>query len=200
MFFKTWRSIVLVLGETCLLLTAVAVGTYLRLGDYGWDLLWTSDGFLKGLLIVGVCQVCLHYSDLYDLRGIVGSVDLLMRLVQALGATSLILAFLYYWFPDLIIGRGVFLVAALLVASLVVLWRLAFAFLTKHASPSERLLIVGTGAAAIELARELYERRQELGVEIVGFVDPDPAMLGAPVINPGVVGTIDDIPRLIGSL
>ena len=55
-------------------------------------------------------------------------------------------------------------------------------------------------AAAIELARELYERRQELGVEIVGFVDPDPAMVGAPVLNPGVVGTIDDIPSLISSL
>ena len=44
------------------------------------------------------------------------------------------------------------------------------------------------------LARELFERRQELGVDIVGFVDPDPARVGAPVINPGVVGTIDDIP------
>ena len=72
MFFKTWRSGVLILGETTLLLTAVAAATYVRLGDYGWDLLWTGDGFLKILLIVGVCQICLHYADLYDLRGIVG--------------------------------------------------------------------------------------------------------------------------------
>ena len=41
------------LGETSLLVAAVAAGTYLRLGDYGWDLLWTQDGFLKALLIVG---------------------------------------------------------------------------------------------------------------------------------------------------
>ena len=45
--------------------------------------------------------------------------------------------------------------------------------------------------------RELFERRQELGVEIVGFVDPDPARVGAPVINPGVIGTIDDIPSIV---
>ena len=61
-------------------------------------------------------------------------------------------------------------------------------------APRERLLLVGTSPAAIVLARELFERRQELGVDIVGFVDPDPARVGAPVINPGVVGTIDDIP------
>ncbi len=52
----------------------------------------------------------------------------------------------------------------------------------------------------MELARELFERRQELGVEIVGFVDPDPARVGTPVINPGVVGTVEDIPALIRSM
>jgi sugar transferase (PEP-CTERM system associated) len=200
MIFKTWRSIVLVLGETAVLLTAVALSTYVRLGDYGWELLWTNDGLLKALLIVGVCQVCLHYADLYDLRGIVNVVDLTMRLIQALGAASLVLAFLYFWFPDLIIGRGVFLIAAGCVASFVVVWRLAFAFLTKHASPRERLLLVGTSPAAVGLARELHEHRQELGVEIVGFVDPDAAMVGTPLLNPGVVGTIDEIPRLVQTL
>jgi sugar transferase (PEP-CTERM system associated) len=47
------------------------------------------------------------------------------------------------------------------------------------------------------LALELHQRRQELGVEIVGFVDPDPSRVGQPVLNPGVIGTIEDIPRLI---
>ena len=200
MFFKTWRPIVLVAVESALLLAAVALGTYLRLGEYGWSLLLTADGFLKALLIVGVCQICLYYVDLYDLRGIVNLVDLTVRLIQALGATSLILALAYYWFPDWIIGRGVFLVAVVLVASLVVGWRVTFAWLTRHVSPTQRLLLVGTGPAAVELARELHERRQELGVEIVGFVDPDPARVGAAVLNPGVVGTIDDIPVLIGRL
>jgi len=49
----------------------------------------------------------------------------------------------------------------------------------------------------VTLARELFQRRLELGVDIVGFVDPDPARIGEPVINPGVIGTIDDIPSLV---
>jgi sugar transferase (PEP-CTERM system associated) len=47
------------------------------------------------------------------------------------------------------------------------------------------------------LASELFERRQDFGVEIVGFVDPDPAKIGSAVLNPGVIGTIEDIPSIV---
>ena len=57
-------------------------------------------------------------------------------------------------------------------------------------------LIVGTSAAGITLARELFDRK-ELGVDLVGFVDADPGKVGMPVINPGVIGTIDDIPTIV---
>jgi sugar transferase (PEP-CTERM system associated) len=200
MFTRTWRSVVLLSGETALLTVAVALGSYLRLQDGAWTLLADVNGILRVLLIVVTCQMCLHYADLYDLRTITDTRDLLVRLFQALGATSLILAVVYFWFPDWVIGRGVFLIAAILVISLILVWRLAFTWLTKRAAPRERLLLVGTNPASVELAKELFDRRQELGVEIVGFIDPDPARLGAPVLNPGVIGVVDDIPRLVPQL
>ena len=88
-------------------------------------------------------------------------------------------------------------IATLLVITLVLAWRLAFEWLSRRVRARERLLLVGTSAAAVDLARELFARRHELGVEIVGFVDPDPARVGAPVINPGVIGTVDDIPSIV---
>ena len=51
----------------------------------------------------------------------------------------------------------------------------------RQIGPRERLLLVGTSVAAVKLAREIYERRQELGVEIVGFVDADPRKVGEAV-------------------
>ncbi len=63
----------------------------------------------------------------------------------------------------------------MLIIGLVAGWRVAFEWLSLRGEPNERLLIVGTGVAAVMLARELFERRSELGVELVGFVDPDPA-------------------------
>jgi len=197
---KNWRPIVLIAGETVLLLGAVILGIYVRLGSEAWWLLEFEGGWPKALLIVAVCQITLHYSDLYDLRGVSGVRDLTVRLTSALGTTSLILAALYYMVPDWIIGRGVFVISVVFMIGFVVAWRLAFAWLTRRVSPRERLLLVGTNTAAVDLARELFARRQELGVDIVGFVDPDPARIGAPVLNPGVVGAIDDIPGLVSRL
>jgi len=197
---RNWRPIVLILGETGFLLGAVILGIYVRLGSEAWWLLEFEGGWPKALLIVGVCQVTLHYSDLYDLRGVPGVRDLTVRLTSALGTTSLILAVVYYLAPHWIIGRGVFVISVAFMISSVVAWRAAFAWLTRQVSPRERLLLVGTNAAAVDLARELFARRQELGVDIVGFVDPDPSRIGTPIINPGVVGSIDDIPMLVSRL
>jgi len=200
MVSSNWRPVVLIAGESCLLVGAVAAASYVRLGADTWRVLETENGLWKALLIVGVCQLSLYYADLYDLRGVGGVRDLAARLIEALGVTSLILAGIYFLAPDWIVGRGVFLISVVFMVTLVVAWRIVFAWLTKRVAPRERLLLVGTNTAAVDLARELFERRQELGVEIVGFVDPDPARVGMAVLNPGVVGAIDDIPHLVSKL
>ena len=196
MFRRTWRSVVLFAGETALLFLAVVTSCVVIGGASAWQALAGDTALLRVLLIVVVCQMCLHYVDLYDLRTITTTGGLAVRLMRAIGAASVILGIAYWLFPLLIVEQGVFLLSAALAVCLVMAWRAAFSLIVAHLMPRERLLLVGTSPAAVLLARELFERRQELGVEIVGFVDPDPARVGAPVINPGVVGTIDDIPSL----
>ncbi len=196
MFNKTWRSFILFTGETALLVTAVVISSVVVGGAYAWELLTDNTAIFRVLLIVVVCQLCLHYSDLYDLRTVADKRDVARRLLQAIGATSLILGIAYWLFPLLVVEQGVFLLTAVLAILMVMAWRSLFDVVIARLAPRERLLLVGTSPATVVLARELFERRQELGVDIVGFIDPDPARVGAPVINPGVVGTIDDIPSL----
>jgi sugar transferase (PEP-CTERM system associated) len=200
MFSRTWRSFFLVAGETALLVGAVVISSILIGGSQAWELVTDDTAIFRVLLIVVVCQLCLHYADLYDLRTITTKRDLIERLLRAIGATSLILGIAYWLFPLLVVGQGVFLMTAVLAIVMVMAWRWAFDMVTARLAPHQRLLLVGTSPAAILLARELFDRRQELGVDIVGFVDPDPTRVGAPVINPGVVGTIDDIPALAARL
>jgi sugar transferase (PEP-CTERM system associated) len=200
MFRRTWRSVVLFAGETALLVAAVVISCVWIGGSSAWPTLADKMGLLRVLLIVVVCQMSLHYVDLYDLRTMPTPRGLAVRLLRAIGASSLILGIGYWMFPLLVVDQGVFLLAALLAVVLVMLWRSAFALVLARLAPRERLLLVGTSPASVLLARELFERRHEFGVEIVGFVDPDPARVGAPVINPGVVGTIDDIPALAASM
>ncbi len=191
------RQVLLVLFETVLIVFAVAIAAYVRLGVAGVDLLVDDYGILKTLLLAGVTQTCLHIADLYDFRVVADRRELFTRILQALGTASFVLAVIYFWFPSTVIGRGIFIIAALLVISFVTAWRLVFAWLDQRIAPRERLLLVGTNDLAVALARELHERRQELGVSIVGFVDPDPARVGQPVFNPGVIGSVEDIPTIV---
>jgi sugar transferase (PEP-CTERM system associated) len=193
----TWRTGSLIFLETALIFSAVAFSAYVRLGSGALDFI--QYDWFKWLLIPLVAQICLYYADLYDLQIISDRRELFVRVVQALGATSLVLAGIYYWFPDLVIGRGVFILTAMCVITLVLGWRVVFEWANRHVAPRERLLLVGTSDSAVKLAKELYDRRN-LGVDIVGFIDPDPNRVGMPVLNPGVVGTIEDIPTVARAL
>ena len=193
----TWRSASLIICEAGLIVAAVIGAVYLRLGARG--LRDITEEPQKLALIVVVAIVCLYWSDLYDFRVILDRRALFVRSLHALGAASLILAAIYFWFPDLVVGRGVFMLSAGLVITVVLGWRIAFEWLSGRAGPRERLLLVGTGDSAVRLARELYQRK-DLGVEIVGFIDPDPSRVGATIFNPGVVGTVEDIPTVARAL
>lgn len=196
-FTLTRRSLAMVAFETVLILLAVTIAARITTGDAAWTVLTVENGLAKGVLIALVCQACLYYSDLYDFRAMADRRELFIGIVQALGAASFLLALIYFWAPSLMIGRGVFVVAALIVPALVSGWRVLYEWLMRQVAPRERLLLVGTGPAAVALARELFDRRHDLGVDIVGFVDPDPSRIGAAVINPGVIGTIEDIPSIV---
>ena len=191
------RLVALLLFESLLIVGAITLAAWLRLGSYAWVVLTIEEGLWKAVFIAVVCQICLYFADLYNPRVIGDRRELFVRTLQALGATSFLLAASYYWFPVLVLGRGVFALSAVMVIALVVGWRLAFEWFVAHVRPRERLLLVGTSPAAVALAGELHELRHQLGVEIVGFIDPDPRRIGTAVINPGVIGTIEDIPAIV---
>ncbi len=171
----SWRSVLLIACESALIVEAVGFAAWLRLGADAWPMFDNWGGLAKIALIALVCQVCLYYMDLYDLRVVADRRELFVRALQSLGAASVVLAVLYYIFPDLVLGRGVFLAAAALVAVIIIGWRVLFEWLAKRARPAERLLLVGTGAAAVDLAKELHARRQELGVSWWASSIPMPA-------------------------
>ena len=187
----TWRLAALLLTEALLIVGAVLLSAYVRTG-----MPLTASQAAKAFLIAVVCQICLYYAELYDFRILSDRREVFVRLLQALGSTALILAFLYFWFPQLVVGRGVFLMSAFFVILGVGGWRIVYEWVTGQFAHRERLLLVGTSRATVELAKELFERK-ELGVQIVGFIDADRARIGQPVLNPGVIGAVEDIPDII---
>jgi sugar transferase (PEP-CTERM system associated) len=147
-------------------------------------------------LVTMICQLCLYYNDFYDLTLVQAPRELIVRLLQAAGAASIVLAALYFFAPGLQVGDGIF-VSALFVFLVGILgWRLLFNQLTASLQLQERVLVVGTGATARKVARQILDQR-EFAYRVVGFIDDDPRRIGERIVNPGVVGTPADIPRLV---
>jgi sugar transferase (PEP-CTERM system associated) len=193
----TARVGALIVCEAAVILGSVYFAAFIRLANGTWDDPSWAQGILpKALLISAVTQLCMYFADLYDFRTLADRRDLFIGAVQALGVSALVLAGVYFWLPDLIVGRGVFILAALIIITVLFGWRMVFEWTSRFVGPRERLLLVGTNEGAVELARELFGRR-ELGVEIVGFIDADPSRVGLSLINPGIIGTIEDIPSIV---
>ncbi len=180
----------LFVSEAALVVAAIA-SAILVVQHYGTA---TSGLVPKALLIALAAQTGVYFVERSYRRATAG--DAVTGLLQSLCVTSFVLGLLVFWFPSAGFGQDVMAAATALVFALVLGWRVTSAWSGEAAEPLERLLLVGTGPSMITLARELLTRR-DLRVKIVGFVDPDPANLGRPVVNPSVIGTLDDIPELV---
>ncbi len=180
------RGFVLVAAETVLIIGAVAVAAYIRLGEWMSVVMTEENGFYKALIVAAVCQLCLYYADLYDFRQITDRRDLIMRILQALGAASFILAADLFLVPRAddrprsVPDRRCARHGARSPAGA---WRSNGC----RSSSARESVFCWSGQAPRPFSsqRELFERRHELGVEIVGFVDPDPAKVGRAHHQPG---------------
>src|SRR5215470_13569952 len=54
---------------------------------------------MKALFATGICQLCLYYADIYDLKAVGSRSEVFFRLIQALGAASLLLPVVFLVFP-----------------------------------------------------------------------------------------------------
>src|ERR1035438_10712763 len=121
----------------------------------------------------------------------------LISLGQSLGAGSLVLGLVYFVFPDLLIGRGVFFISTLLVALFVLLTRLGLDAAWRIAAPAQNILILGTGELALTVAQEL-KRREDLNACLIGFIEPAPAHANFPwtLVGLPVMGAADKLEQV----
>jgi sugar transferase (PEP-CTERM system associated) len=170
----TARLVGLVAFEGVSIALAIIAVTWLLLGEHARPLFWVENGLVKAAVIAFVCQACLYYCDLYDLRNLTNRRGMVTSLIQALGATSLVLAFTYLVFPSLAFDPAVIAASTGVVIAVIVATRASVGWLSGRMAPRERILIIGASDSSVELAHELHRRRAALGVEIVGFVDSEP--------------------------
>lgn len=193
------RSTLLFLVEAFLVFGGIVIAVYLRLdaADVRYELI-VRHGLYKITLATLICLGAFYLYDLYDFVVMHDRRELVLRLAQALGLAWIILAAIFYLLPQLMIGRGVLLFALPLSLALMVSWRICIHWLLGHPRLGERIIIIGSGDTAIDVAREVLQR-PDAGYRVVGFVDDRPELLGKSLINPRVLGLTSDLEKLVAA-
>ena len=187
----------MILAEAALVYGAILAAVYLRVGvEDAPDELILKHGFMKAAVATFFCLASFYLFDLYDFLVMHDRRELVLRLVQALGLAWIALAFSFYTYPALMLGRGISLIALPLALSLMVAWRVSIHWFLGHPDFGERILIVGSGNLAVELAREVLNR-PDAGYRIAGFVGTDAELLGKSLINPRVIGLTEDLDNIV---
>jgi len=176
---------------------AIIAAVYLRVGVDGAPFeLVEKHGYWKAAVAGFFCLAAFYLFDLYDFLVMHDRRELVLRLVQALGLAWIALALSFYTYPALMLGRGISLIALPLALGLMVLWRISIHWFLVHPGIGERILIVGSGKFAVEMASEVLNR-PDAGYRIVGFVGTDADLLGKSLINPRVIGLTDDLDQIV---
>ena len=172
---------------------------YVRVGFDGATYeLNERSGWVKITVATIICVAALYLYDLYSFTVVNDRRELVFRLLQALGTAWAVLAFIFYFAPYLMIGRGVTLLSVPLIIMLLLGWRLLIHWLTAHPEIGEKVLIVGSGQAAIDTAKAT-KARQAAGYRVVGFLSDEPELVGKSLFNPKVIGLIENLEEIVRS-
>lgn len=192
------RVLGLIAADAALTCIALLLAIGLRFRSAGMVLLYLRSPYTvpRFLVFALTCALALYYNDLYDGAVISRRFELYFRMFQALGGACIVLAILYYFFPDWGLGRGVAGLAAIAVLLLTLGWRVLWDRAGHLLSDPERILILGTGAEGISLVREILER-PELHMKVVGFLDEKGENIGLSLVNPGIIGAASDVEKIV---
>jgi sugar transferase (PEP-CTERM system associated) len=149
------RNIIFFVLEGCIIFSSVLLASALVTfsPSYWFDFLLG----LRILLVTLICQICLYYNDLYDFEVSSSMGEMVIRLLQALGITSISLAVIYFIFPLAIIDQKVFILSILFLLIFIIGWRLAYLQILKKGLFNEHIIILGSSDLAFAIIEKIND-------------------------------------------
>ena len=115
--------------------------------------------YFKALFITLIFQTFLYYNELYDLTITDTYLELSIRLLQALGASAILLGGIAYFFPQAIVGHWIFLLSLFLMVLLIGSWRYGYALVLKLGLFNQKIILLGSGKLAQSIYEEINSKR-----------------------------------------
>jgi sugar transferase (PEP-CTERM system associated) len=183
-----------VAAESLIVLLSFAAAVLFRFGSL--EGLLEYPALLPKMVVCAVAvQLTLFYAEMYEYRSR-RRFEIFQVLGQCVAVAAVALAVVFFAVPGLEVGRGIFAFFVLFTWSGLLLFRLflLWAWGTLGAF-GDRVLILGTGVPAQKIAREML-KRAPIGYHVLGFLTEHEAEVGRTIVNPSVLGTLSDLPRL----
>jgi sugar transferase (PEP-CTERM system associated) len=185
------------LVEFLLFLASFFAAAAIRFAPQGGALFGHEPLWARALVSSVVMQVSFYYGELYENQGLRRRIELFLRLGQCFAGGVVALMVVGFMLPPLEVGRGLLALFLGVSFAAVLAWRLVFTWAFGREALCDRVLVLGTGHSARQIAEEMVERAP-LGYRVVGFLTEHQVEVGRRLFNPSVLGTVDELHRLVG--
>ncbi|MDQ2775943.1 MAG: TIGR03013 family PEP-CTERM/XrtA system glycosyltransferase [Acidobacteriota bacterium] len=181
----------LLISEVFLVLGCYALASLFTTFLDPWTYLVGENNYWKVLLVVGLIILAMYFQDLYAELRVVSRLLLIQQVCLAVGSSLLIVAFLGYLDPNLLLGRWLMIAGSFAVILVLPLWRIFYWRYVIAVLRSERVLLLGSSSILGEVA-ETVLARPEFGYSILGYLcEEDPCGFPVPCL-----GHITDLKKI----
>ncbi len=159
----------LLLSEVILVLSCYVLASLFTTYVDPWTYLVTERNFWKVLLVAGLIVLGMYFQDLYAELRVVSRILLVQQVCLSVGSALLVMAFLGYLSPELLLGRWLMILGSLGVVVALPLWRIFYWRFVIAALRSERVLMIGNSSILVEVAETVLSK-PEFGYSIIGHL------------------------------
>jgi len=162
------RFLVLVFGETLMVVSSLLLGTMLQYREDSFLVLNFEHGYQKIFALTVITVLLSHWFDLYDTAYVSHTNELQFRLLLVPGILALMIAAAGAVYPAVLVGNHSFVLGLAILTFTLLVWRSAYSWLSRLSCLRERVYILGSGERAQRLMQGLRDNLG-LGVDVVGW-------------------------------
>ena len=82
-----------------------------------------------------------------------------MRLIEAIGAAAILLALIFFLFPEAVMADGVLGISAVILLGVVISWRYIYMLALDRGIFNQRIIIMGSGELAQSIVKEIQDSK-----------------------------------------
>ncbi len=185
------RSLLILIGDILIIPFSYVAGYYLRFGTLSSFREKFALWFIP-LIIISYLAI-FHFFDLYRLKKHYFTINSFAKISLSVAVAAVFVSFLNYVIFLFPIGRGILVIANIVLLFLAFVSRGFCYQLFKYLIKPMRLIIVGAGKAGQEIAKIIEQAGGDF--EVVGFIDDDKNKIekSAPKEKIEILGTSDQL-------